>query len=128
MFGCWMYIFLDIIEIISNCNTNSQGRIYTSILQDFSKTPAAEVYIEIHVLQTKEFACSRQVKTVEDIALQNKQKSRIATILSIHLFVGMAVYFIFFSVYYIFFFNETWKTKNICLDISVLYKKLCSWF
>ena len=44
---------LDIIEIMSNCNTNSQGRIYTSILQGFSKTLVAEVYIEIHMLQQK---------------------------------------------------------------------------
>ena len=59
------------------------------------------------MLQTKEFACARQVKTVEDIALQNKQKGRIVTILSMHLFVGMAVYFIFFNVCYIFLFDET---------------------
>ena len=60
---------LGIIEIMSNCNTNSQGRIYSPILQDFSKTLVAEVYTEIHMLQTKEFACIRQVNTVEDIAL-----------------------------------------------------------
>ena len=57
---------------MSNCNTNSQGRIYTSTLQGFSKTLVAEVYIEIHILQTKESACARQVKTVEDITLQKK--------------------------------------------------------
>ena len=58
--GCiflWLlnYIYkpLEIIEIISNCNTNSQGRIYTSILQSFSKTLVAEVYIEIRMLQQK---------------------------------------------------------------------------
>ena len=58
--GCvflWLlsYIYkpLDIIEIMSNCNTNSQRRMYTSILQGFSKTLVAEVYIEIHMLQTK---------------------------------------------------------------------------
>ena len=50
----------------------------------------------------KEFACTRQVKTVEDIALQNKQKGRIVTILSMHLFLGMAVCFIFFSIGYSF--------------------------
>ena len=83
---------------MSNCNTNSQGRIYTSILQGFLKTLVAEVYIEIHILQRKEFARARQVKTIEDIALQNKQKGRIVTILSMHLFLGMAVYFMFFSV------------------------------
>ena len=60
---------LGIIEIMSNCNTNSQEHIYSPILQDFSKTLVAEVYIEIHILQTKEFACIRQVKTVEGIAL-----------------------------------------------------------
>ena len=43
--------------------------IYTSILQGFSKTQVAEVYIEIQMLQTKDFACARQVKTVKDIAL-----------------------------------------------------------
>ena len=43
------------------------------------------------MLQTKEFACTRQVKTVEDIALQNKQKGRIVTMLSMHLFVWMTV-------------------------------------
>ena len=59
------------------------------------------------MLQTKEFACTRQVKTVEDIALQNKQKGRIVTILSMHLFLGMAVCFIFFSVGYSFLFDET---------------------
>ena len=58
--GCvflWLlsYIYkpLDIIEIMSNCNTNSQRRMYTSILQGFSKTLVAEVYIEIPMLQTK---------------------------------------------------------------------------
>ena len=45
MFGCWMYIFLaaqlhlqTIIEIISNYNTNSQGRAissYPGFLQTF---------------------------------------------------------------------------------------------
>ena len=65
----YTYKPLDIIEIMSNCNTNSQGRIYMSILQGFSKTLIAEVYIEIHMLQTKDFACARKVKTVEDIAL-----------------------------------------------------------
>ena len=45
-----------------------------SILQGFSKTLVAEVCVEIHMLKTKEFACARQVKTVENIALQNKQK------------------------------------------------------
>ena len=55
----YIYKALDIIEITSNCNTNSQGRIYTSILQGFSKTLVAEVYIEIHILQTKDFACAR---------------------------------------------------------------------
>ena len=44
-----------------------------------------------------------------------------------HLLAGMAVYFIFFSVCYIFFFDETWKSKK-CLDIPVLYKSFCSWF
>ena len=58
--GCvflWLlsYIYkpLDIIEIMSNCNTNSQRRIYTSIFQGISKTLVAEVNIEIHMLQTK---------------------------------------------------------------------------
>ena len=46
----YIYKVLDIIEIMPNCNTNSQGRIYTSILQGFSKTLVAEVYIEIHML------------------------------------------------------------------------------
>ena len=40
-----------------------------SILQGFSKTQVAEVYIEIQMLQKKDFACARQVKTVKDIAL-----------------------------------------------------------
>ena len=57
---------------MSNCNTNNQGCIYTSILQGFSKTLVAELYIEIHMLQSKEFACMRQTKTVEDIAFKNK--------------------------------------------------------
>ena len=47
------------------------------------------------------------MKTEEDIEFQNKQKGRIVAILSMHLFAGMAVYFIFFSVCYIFFFDET---------------------
>ena len=80
-----------------NCNTNSQGCLCTSILQAFSKIPVVEVYIEIQMLQTKDSACARQVKTVEEIALQNKQKCRSATILSIHLFAATVVYFIFFS-------------------------------
>ena len=49
----YIYKALDIIEIMSNCNTNSQGRIYTSILQGFLKTLVAEVCIEIHILQRK---------------------------------------------------------------------------
>ena len=80
--------------------------IYVHIAWLF-KDPGFGVYIEIHMLQTKEFACAIQVKIVEDIALQNKQKGRIVTILSMHLFSGMAVYFIFFIVCYIFLFDET---------------------
>ena len=61
---------------MSNCTTSNQEHTYMSILQGFSKTLVAEVHIDIHMLQRKEFACVRQVKTVEDIALQNKQKGR----------------------------------------------------
>ena len=93
----YIWKLLDIIEIMSNCNTNSQGRTYLSTLQGFSKPLVAEIYIEIDMLQAKEFVCARQVNTVEDIALQNKQKGRIVTVLSMHLFAGMAVYFTFFS-------------------------------
>ena len=50
------------------------------------------------MLQTKEFACARQVKTVEDIALQNKQKVKIAKNFDMYLFAEIEVYFIFFSV------------------------------
>ena len=70
---------------MSHCNTNNQGRIYTSILQGFSKTLVAEVYIEIHMLQRKEFACARQAKTAEEIASQNKQKGKIVTIFTFSL-------------------------------------------
>ena len=43
--------------------------------------------------------------------------------LSMHLFAGMAVYFIFFSVcHFFFFFDETWKSMIIYLDIPVFYK------
>ena len=45
---------LVIIEIMSNCNTNKQGRIYTSVLQGFSKTLVVDIYIEIHMLQRRE--------------------------------------------------------------------------
>ena len=41
--------------------------------------------------------------------------------LSMHLFAWMVVYFIFFRVSYIFFFDETLKSKSICLDITVWY-------
>ena len=44
----YIYKSLDTIEIMPNCNTNSQGRIYTSILQGFSKALVAEVYIEFN--------------------------------------------------------------------------------
>ena len=64
----YIYKPLIIIEIVSNCNNNSQVGSYTSILQGFSKTLVAEVYIEIHIQQTKEFGCMRQVNTVEEIA------------------------------------------------------------
>ena len=57
------------MEIMSNCNTYNQGRIYTSILQAFSNTLVAEVYIKIHMLQRKKFACVRQTKTVDGVAL-----------------------------------------------------------
>ena len=63
------------MEIMVSCNTNNQGRIYTSILQGLSKTLVAEEYIEIHM-----FVCARQVKTVEDNKFQNKRKVRIVTI------------------------------------------------
>ena len=65
----YIYKPLDIMEIMSNCNTYNQGRIYTSILQAFSNTLVAEVYIKIHMLQRKKFACVRQTKTVDGIAL-----------------------------------------------------------
>ena len=74
--------------------------IYASTLQCFSKTLVAEVYIEIHILQTKELAWARQVKTVKDIALQRKQKSRIVIILNMPL-VGWQ-FISFFSVCCIF--------------------------
>ena len=73
----YIYKALDIIEIMSNCNINSQGRIYSSILQGFSKTMVAEVYIEIYMLQTKEFAYARQVKTVEDCCWWNSDRTYI---------------------------------------------------
>ena len=57
------------MEIMSNCNTYNQGRIYTSILQPFSNTLVAEVYIKIHMLQRKKSVCVRQTKTVDGIAL-----------------------------------------------------------
>ena len=85
MFGCWMYISLAAqfghldLSIMSNCTTSNQGHIHMSILQGFSKTLVAEVHIDIHMLRRKEFACVRQVKTVEDIALQNKRKGRSIT-------------------------------------------------
>ena len=41
--------------------------------------------------------------------------------LSMHLFAWMVVYFIFFWLSYIFFFDETLKSKRICLDITVWY-------
>ena len=40
---------LDIIEIMSSCNTNNPGHIYSTKLQGFSKTQVAEVYSEIHI-------------------------------------------------------------------------------
>ena len=52
----------------------------------------------------EEFPCARQLKIVEQIALQNKQKVRIVTILSMHLLFGWQfisnslVYFTFFSL------------------------------
>ena len=73
----YIYKALDIIEIMSNCNIHSQGRIYSSILQGFSKTLVAEVNIEIYMLQTKEFACARQVKTVEDGCWWNSDRTYI---------------------------------------------------
>ena len=57
---------------------SNQRSYWLSILQGFSKTQVAEVYIEIHMLQRKEFAYARQVETVKDTALQNKQKGRIS--------------------------------------------------
>ena len=65
----YIYRLLDIIEVISNCNTNNRECIYTSILQCFSKTLVVEVYIEIHMLQTEDFACVTQAKAVEGIVL-----------------------------------------------------------
>ena len=89
MFGCWMYISLAAqfghldLSITSNCTINNQGCIYMSILQGFSKTLVDEVYIDIHMLQRQEFPCVRQVKTVKDIALQNKRKGRSVTIFTL---------------------------------------------
>ena len=76
-FGCsvWTFGHLD-LSIMFNCTKNNQGCIYMSILQGFSKTLVPEVYIVIHMLQRKDFVCARQVKNVEDIALQNKRKGR----------------------------------------------------
>ena len=50
-FPYFTYKPLDIIEIMSNCNNNKQGRIYTSTLQGFSKTLISDVHFEIHILQ-----------------------------------------------------------------------------
>ena len=61
--GCvflWLLSYINkplvIIEIMSNCNTNSQEGIYAAALQGFSKTLVAGVYIKIHILPKKELA------------------------------------------------------------------------
>ena len=71
----------------------------------------AEVYIEIHMLRIKD---------------KVSQDCWSVTVLSMHLFAGMAVYFIFFSVYYID--DETWNSKKIFLNIPAFYKYFSSWF
>ena len=66
--GCvflWLFSFiyklLD-MEIMFNCNTNNQGRIYTSILQGVSKILFAEGYVEIHMLQFHIFTILKTFK------------------------------------------------------------------
>ena len=45
-----------------------------------------------------------------------------------HAFVCLIAFcFIFFSVCYIFFFDEIWKCKEKCLDTLFFYKNFCSW-
>ena len=45
-----------------------------------------------------------------------------------HTFVCLIAFcFIFFSVCYIFFFDETWECKEKCLDTLVFHKNFCSW-
>ena len=80
------------------------------------------------MLQTKEFACARHVKTVEDIALENKRKGRIVTILSMQLFSGMAVYFIFFSVCYITVLVSQFSPKISGVDFRLFLKNSYSYF
>ena len=118
--GCkflWLlsYIYkpLDIIEIMSNCNNNNQR-------------PWLLKYIFRFIYYTQEFA------------LQNKQKGRIFIIFSIHLFAGMAVYFIFFSVCYIFsliknervrtyVFISQFSTRISAVGFRLFLKNCCSY-
>lgn len=97
----YIYKPLNIIEMMSNYITNNKVRLCVHITRLFKDPGCWSILRDSHA--ANKIVCTRKVKTVQDIALQNKQRGRIAIILSMHLSAGMAVYLIFFSVCYIFF-------------------------
>ena len=71
----YIYKPLDIIEIMANLNTNNRRLIYTYILQDFSKTLVAEVYIEINMLQKKGVCMCEASQDCRNHSIEKQVKS-----------------------------------------------------
>ena len=91
------------------------------------------------MLQTKEFACAKRVKTVEDIALQNKQNGRIFMISAGICLLGWQ--FISYSLVYVTFFSlikhervrtyvfiSQFSTKISTVQFSLFLKNYYSYF
>ena len=117
---------LDIIEIMSNCNTNSQGLIYMSILQSFSKTLVAEVYIEIHMLQQMSLHARGKWRLKKILHFKTNKKVELLQFWACICLLRWQ--FISYSLMYVTFFSLMKHERVRKLIIPVFYKHFCNWF
>ena len=106
------------ISCASNMYQWQHSRTYIYVLHILCQQRMTYIFVvKVHMLQRKEFACSRQAKTVEDIAVQPKWKGKIGTTVTFSLNLASSarqkISDCRGSACYNFFFDETWKSKNM---------------
>ena len=102
----------------TNIFSCQQPRLYIYVLHILCQQWMTYIFVvKVHMLQRKKFACSRQAKTVEDIAVQPKWKGKIGTTVTFSLNLASSarqkISDCRGSACYNFFFDETRKSKNI---------------